>query len=84
MGKVCIEIPSEIIHSARMNSDDIKKELALLLYQQERLSFGKARELAGMTVWAFQSLLGERDIPVNYDVEDLDQDIRNLEKLGRL
>ena len=84
MGKVCIEILSEIIYSARMNSEDIKKELALLLYQQERLSFGKARELAGMSVWAFQSLLGERGIAVNYDVEDLDQDIRNLQDLARL
>ena len=84
MGKVCIEILSEIIYSARMNSEKKKKELALLLYQQERLSFGKARELAGMSVWAFQSLLGERGIAVNYDVEDLDQDIRNLQDLARL
>jgi len=48
------------------------------------LSFGKARELAGMTVGAFQQLLGSRAIPVHYDVEDYEEDLTALKELGRL
>jgi len=84
MGKISVEIPGEIIHSARMDTTDIKRELALLLYQQKKISFGKARELAELSVWSFQSLLGERRIPVNYDVEDFDRDLHNLKELGRI
>jgi len=55
---VLIGIPRDVMHTARMSAGDMKRELALALFRQDRLSFGKARELAGMTVWAFQQLLG--------------------------
>jgi predicted HTH domain antitoxin len=54
------------------------------LFQQGRLSFGKAREMAGMTVWAFQQLLGARGIPVHYDTEEYEQDLMTLKELGRV
>ncbi len=81
MDTVCIEIPREIVNSARTTIPDIKKELALLLYQQKKISFGKARELAEMNVWAFQSLLGTRGVPVHYDLEDFADDMSNLKSL---
>jgi predicted HTH domain antitoxin len=58
--------------------------LAVYLFQQGRLSFGKAREMADMTAWAFQQLLGARGIPVHYDVEDYEQDLISLKELGRV
>ncbi len=81
---VSIEIPREVIHAARLKPEELKRELAVLLFQQERLSFGKAREMAGMTVWAFQHLLASRDIPVHYDLEDYEEDLSTLKGLGRL
>jgi predicted HTH domain antitoxin len=69
-----IEIPPEVIHTTHMSPQDMKRELALALFQQEKISFGKAREMAGMTVWAFQQLLGSRDIPVHYDIQDYLED----------
>ena len=65
-----IDIPAEVIHSTRMTLEEMKLELALLLFQQGKLSFGKAREMADMTVWDFQQLLGQRKIAVHYDVQD--------------
>ena len=59
-------------------------ELAVYLFQQGKLSFGKAREVAEMTAWAFQQLLGARGIPVHYDVEDYEQDLMTLKDLERL
>lgn len=80
---VMIGIPRDILHTTRMSPAEIKRELALSLFQQGKISFGKARELAGMTVWAFQQLLGSREIPVHYDVEDYLEDRAALETLGR-
>ncbi len=84
MSNTCIEIPRDILQSARMSSEEIKKELALVLFQQEKISFGKAKELAGVNIWSFQQLLGDRGITIHYDVEDFDQDLQNLENLGRI
>lgn len=81
---VSIEIPRDVVHATRMSPEELRRELALYLYQQGKLSFGKARELAQMSVWEFQQLLGSRGIPVHYDVEEYEQDLATLKKLGRL
>jgi len=81
---VTIEIPREILHVTRMTPEELRRELAVSLFHQGKLSFGKARELAGMTVWAFQQLLGSREIPVHYGVEDYEEDLTTLRELGRL
>ena len=47
---VAIEIPREILHATRMTPEEMKRELAVSLFQLGKLSFGKAREMAGMTV----------------------------------
>jgi predicted HTH domain antitoxin len=81
---VAIEIPREIIHITRLTPQGLKRELAIYLFQQGKLSFGKARELAEMNVWTFQQLLGSREIPVHYGVEEYEEDLATLRELGRL
>ena len=81
---IAIEVPREIIHITRMTPQGLKRELAVYLFQQDKLSFGKAREMADMSVWEFQQLLGSRDISVHYDVEDYEQDMATLKELGQL
>jgi predicted HTH domain antitoxin len=81
---ISIEIPREVIHTTRMTPEELRRELAVYLFQQGRLSFGKAREMADMTAWAFQQLLGTRGIPVHYGVEDYEQDLIILKELGRV
>lgn len=81
---ISVEIPREILHITRMTPQELKRELAIYLFQQGKLSFGKAREMAGMTVWAFQQLLGSREIPIHYDVENYEEDLATLKEPGRL
>jgi predicted HTH domain antitoxin len=81
---VSLEIPREVLHVTRMTPEELQRELALLLFQQGKLSFGKARETARMSVWAFQHLLGSREIRVHYDVAEYDEDLVTLRELGRL
>jgi len=78
------EIPREVLRASRMTEDELRRELALHLFEEEKLSFGKARELAEMSVWDFQQLLGSRDIPVHYDVEAYENDRETLTRLGRI
>ena len=80
--KIAIEIPREIIHATRMTPEELRRELAIYLFQQGKLSFGKAREMAGMTVWTFQQLLGSRGIPIHYDLEDYEADRSTLKEIG--
>jgi predicted HTH domain antitoxin len=81
---VSIEIPREITHAAKMTPDELRLELAVHLFSVQKLSFGKAREMAGMTVATFQQLLGGRGIPPHYDVSDYQEDLKTLSQLGRI
>jgi predicted HTH domain antitoxin len=76
-----IEIPPEVIHSTRMSTQDMKRELALTLFQQGKLSFGKAREMADMNVWEFQLLLGSRGIIIHYEIQDYLEDQPAIDSL---
>jgi predicted HTH domain antitoxin len=77
---ISIEIPREVVHVARMTPEELRRELAVYLLQQGKLSFGRAREVAGMTAWAFQQWLGARGILAHYDVEDYEQDLITLKE----
>jgi predicted HTH domain antitoxin len=79
-----IEIPREISQAARMSPEELKEELAIHLFEEGKLSFGKARSLAAMTIWEFQQLLGSRGIVVHYDIEDYEEDLETLRRLGRI
>ena len=79
-----LEVPNDVLDSARLTIPELKIEMAVYLYSQGRLSIGKARELAGLTLWEFRQLLASRRISAHYDAEDLDQDIATLRDLGRL
>lgn len=79
-----IEIPQDILDSARLTSAELKVEIAIHLYERGRLGLGKARELADMSLWEFRQLLASRRISPHYDEIDLQEDIATLRELGRL
>ena len=81
---VQIEIPREVLHAARMTSAEIQRELAVHLFAEGKISFGKARELGRMGFWEFQQLLASRRIPVHYDLADYEEDIATLARLDEL
>ncbi len=79
-----LEIPQDILDSARLTLNDLKVELAVHLYAQGRLSIGKAHELAGRSLWEFRQILASRGIAPHHDVADLQEDMATLHELGRL
>ena len=79
-----LEVSQDILDSARLTLAELKVEMAVYLYAQGRLSIGKARELAGMSLWEFRQLLASRRVAPHYDEIDLNEDVATLRDLGRL
>ena len=79
-----IDISDEILSSTRMTEAEMRQEIAVMLFQKEKLTLAQASRFAGMNRISFQHLLASRQIPVHYDVEDFEQDIKNLREMGRL
>ncbi len=85
MKGLSIEILEDVIVHLRLPprnlEQELKKELAVHLYAEGLLPQASACRLAGMNRLAFARLLGERQIPVRYTAEDLDQDLQTLRAL---
>ena len=78
-----IEIPENIVQAIKLPNKEVKKRLmkilAAKLYEEGILGIGKARELAGLSKIEFYSLLKEENIYLNYDKEELELDLTQIE-----
>ncbi|MGB5969833.1 MAG: UPF0175 family protein [Spirulinaceae cyanobacterium] len=72
-------IPDEFLQTARISETDLKLEIAILLFQQEKITLGTASQFAQMNQLEFQRVLGRRKIPNHYGVEEFRQDLKTLE-----
>ncbi|BAZ82332.1 MAG: UPF0175 family protein [Sphaerospermopsis kisseleviana] len=79
-----ILIPDDILRASKMTEEELKLEIAIMLYQQGKISGGKVRAWTGLTVIEFQHQLAVRGLCVNYDIEDFQSDIKTLESMGLL
>lgn len=74
-----LQIPDSVVQAIRLPEErmaqELQVELALALYAQGLLSFGKARELAQKGKYEFSRLLGERHVPRHYGPEELADDL---------
>lgn len=79
-----VVIPDEIVQATRMSAAELRQEIAILLFQKEKLTLGQASRLAGMSQLQFQYLLASRQIPIHYDVVEFEEDLKTLREMGRL
>lgn len=78
-----IVISEDILLSARMSESELLEEIAVLLFQKEKLTLGQAGRLAGMPIMRFQLLLAARNIPIHYDVSEFMEDLETLKSAPR-
>ena len=64
-----------------LSAEEARIELALTLYRQKRIGDGRAARLLGISRLDFWALRGERDVPLNYDVDDLREDLATFDRL---
>ncbi|NER22202.1 MAG: UPF0175 family protein [Symploca sp. SIO1B1] len=79
-----VVIPKDIVTATKMSETQIKLEIAIMLYKQEKISSGRACQWLGMNLIEFRRELGQRGLTINYDVEDFESDLQTLRSLGRL
>jgi len=74
-----LQLPDSVVRSLRLPEGEIEQrlrsELALSLYAQGILSFGKATELSATSRWQFADLLAHRGIPRHYGPDELAEDL---------
>lgn len=76
-------IPDSILQAIRLPEPRIEQallqELAVALYAQDLLSFGKARELAQMDEYEFSQLLTQHGVVRHYGSEELEDDLAYID-----
>lgn len=77
-----MQITLDIPDGLELTEADVRTELAIALFQQERITLGTASQLSGLHQIEFQRLVAARGICVHYDVEDLEQDLESLRQDG--
>ena len=73
-----VVIPDEILRTIRMSADELLQEIAVLLYQKEKLTLAQASRLSKMSRLQFQFLLASRRIPIHYDIPEFKSDLKTL------
>ena len=80
MKTITLTIPDHI----HLDNKEAAMLLAAKLYEEGKLSFGQAAELAGYTKRTFMELLGKYNVSIfNYDEQELEKDIENAARYPR-
>lgn len=74
-----LELDDTIIDRTGLTPDELRLELALQLYRDEKISMGQGGRLSGLGVIRFQQELGKRRIYIHFTEEELQHDIDALE-----
>jgi len=78
-----VTIPDEVLAAAHISEPELKRELAVALFRQERLTLAQASRWAEVTQLAFQALLAEREIPIHYGPDEFRVDVRTVRTMER-
>ena len=77
-------ISNEILQATGLSEAELSQEIAILLFQKEKLTLGQASHFAQMSQLQFQHLLASRQIPLHYDIAEFEADLKTLQELDRL
>jgi predicted HTH domain antitoxin len=81
-----IHLPSDILYSQGIGKDRVeyfvKKNFLLELYREGKISLGKMAELLDMNLVEMLGILKDSNVPLNYGVEELEEDIKTAKRLG--
>lgn len=79
-----VVIPDDLVQASGMSEAELLQEIVLMLFEQKKISIGKASHLLGMNLIQFQHLIASREICIHYDSDDLKADVATLKRLGRI
>jgi predicted HTH domain antitoxin len=77
-------LSDEVLRCTGMSERELLLEIALFLFERERLTLGRASRLAGLSRVELQRVLGSRGIAIPYDARDFQADPSALRDSGLL
>lgn len=86
--KFNIDLPSDILLTLNESEAElqktIKSSLAIRLYAQQKVTLGKAAQIAEISRFQFENLLADNQIPIsNLSIEDVLGDIEKVRSCSR-
>ena len=80
---ISIDFPSDVLLALNENEEELKKDIkiavAIRLYSLQKLTIGKAAQIAGVSRYEFETLLSENEIPIsNLTADDVLSDSQKL------
>ena len=76
-----VVIDDEVLNATGLTEAELRLELAVLLFEMERLTMARAARLAALPLAAFMRVLGSRGVSPHYDVEELRADLEVVDRL---
>ncbi len=78
-----MDIPSDIFLALNEDESELKKDIklsyAIRLYQLQKLTMGKAAQLAGLSRFEFENILADNQISISsLSIEDVREDYKKL------
>jgi len=80
---VNVEVQDDKLQGLTVTPERLRLEMAVGLYASEDVTLGQAADIAGISQTVFLRELGRRGVCIHYGVEDLEQDLKSLDALGR-
>ena len=85
MEEISVKIPRDLVRILKVRNEVVPKlvklYLAIELCREGKVSLGKAAEIAGVTKWEMMEILASKGVSIQYDVKDLEKDIKTLEEV---
>jgi predicted HTH domain antitoxin len=79
-----VEVQDELLRGLKISPQRLQLEAAIGFYTSDDVTLGQAAAIAGLSQSDFLHELGRRGVCVHYDVEEFEQDLQTLTRLGRL
>lgn len=81
--EIKLTVPSDIFltlnQSEKEFTHNIKVSVAIRLFQKQKLTLGKAAQLAGLSRYAFENTLTENNVPIStLSFEDISKDAQKF------
>ena len=81
-----IHLPGDILYSQGIGKDRVeyfvKKNFLLELYREGKISLGKMADLLEMNLVEMLGIMKDLNVPLNYGVAELEEDIETANRLG--
>ena len=77
-------VSDDVLRLAGMSESELLLELAVFLFQREKMTLAQASKLAGLSRMELQKELASRGIPIHYGIGEFHDDLETLRQAGIL